>query len=349
MHRFTVDYSKDRPDRRTLMNRGFFLHGLPRLILLCRLRGHRSVVDGYNSQYGRQEERRARWVICDRCGIRPEPQGTLDPDDWDLGQPYTGPFTANAPGPVPSAVIKEFARKGTLPPGTRLPGPWPANPTSAIGAQVIIGRSNFISAKVKVGSGSSEQCLAANLSLGPLGAIYVHTEDHGRFLQRRLNGGKLLSTESRVTGIDLYRGRLTWKLWANRDTTSKTDPWWMHGSFAIDPRHYLLGKVTSRKVATTEKVPATVRMSDGDTYELTVYLEQWSIGRQRGRRRDHWTVDWDYKPGIPYRAGDSYFSGNHPIQHVTADMPNWPDLAAQSVADFFNRDRARHDYQHTAA
>ena len=346
MHRFTVDYSKDRPDRRTLMNRGYFLSGLPRLILLCRLFGHRPVVDGYNAKYGREEERRARWVECGRCGIRPEPQGTLDPDDWDLGQPYTGPF--NPTQPMSPLVRKRLIRQGHDA-GIRLPGFWPANPTSAIGAQVVIGRTFTTSAELKVGSGSSEQCLAAHISVGPLGAIYVHTEDHGQFIQRRLNGNPDLSTESRVTGIDFHRGRLTWNLWAPRDSSSRSTPWWMSGRIPIDPRHYLLGPVTNRKVSTTDKMPATVRMADGDTYEVTVHLVQWSIGRTRGRRRDHWTVDWNYKPGIPYRAGDSYFSGNHPIQHVTADMPNWPALAAQSIADFFNHDRARHDYQHTAA
>lgn len=348
MHRFTVDYNKDRTSQRSLMDRGFFLSGLPRLILLCRVFGHRPVVDGYNSQYGRQEERRARWVICDRCGIRPEPQGTLNPDDWNLGQPYTGPF--NPTQPMSPIVRKQLIRQGHDA-GIRLPGSWPANPTGAIGAQVIIGRSGFVSAKVKVGSGSSEQCLAANLSLGPLGAIYVHTEDHGRFLQRRLNGGESLSTESRVTGIDLHNGRLTWKLWAPRDTYFNDCPWWMGRSFAIDPRHYLFGKVTNRTVSTTEKLPATVRMPDGDTYEVTVYLEQWSTGRQRGRRRNHWTATWDCTPGasIPVGRGKDDSGGAFPIQHVTAATPDWPDLVAQAVADHTARERARRNYQHTAA
>lgn len=347
MHWFTVDYSKHRPERRTLMNRGFFLHGLPRLIPLCRLFGHCPVVDGYDSKYGRAEERRARWVECGRCGIRPEPQGTLDPDLWDLEQAYTGDF-ASSPRMSP-IVAKQLAARGITPAPQTLPGLWPANPTSDIGAQVVIGRSSTTSIQFKVGSGSSEQCLAAHLSLGPLGAIYVHTEDHGRFIQRRLNGNADLSTESRVTGIDFHRGRLTWKLWAPRDTHFNDQPWWMGRSIPIDPRHYLLGPVTNRKVSTTDKMPATVVMADGDTYEVTVNLEQWSIGRKRGRRRDHWVLDWSYKPGIPYRAGDSYFSGNHPVQNITADTPNWPALAAQSIADFFAHDRARYGYQHTAA
>jgi hypothetical protein len=342
MHWFTVDYSKDRSaDRWVLMNRGFFLSGLPRVILLCRLIGHRPVVDGYDSKYGPEEERRARWINCGQCGIRPEPQGWLDPDQWHLGQRYTGPF--NPTQPMSPTVRKQLIRLGHDA-GIRLPGDWSMNPESAVGAQVIIGRSNFVSAQLKVGSGSSEQCLAASISLGPLGAIYVHTEDHGRFIQRRFNGNRDLSTESRVTGVDLHRGRLNWKLWAPRDSSSKDDPWWWRGSIPIDPRHYLLGKVTNRQVSVTAKAPATVRMPDGEAYEVTVRLECWSIGRQRGRRREHWTLDWDCKPGIPYRAGDSWFGGSQPVQHLTTDTPNWPQVAAEEIAARCVRDRARYGY-----
>lgn len=330
MHRFTVDYSKDRPDPRTLLNRGYFCHGLPRLILWCRLFGHQPVVDGYNSQYGREEHRRARWLHCGRCGIRPEPQGVLDPDDWDLGQRYTGPFTQARP--LSPTVSKQLAARGLAPATQPLPGPWPAKPTSAVGAQVIIGRALTISAEVKVGSGSSEQCLAAHISLGPLGAIYVHTEDHGQFIQRLLNGGELLSTPSRVTGIGFYRGRLDWKLWAPRDTSSVDDPWWMRGSIPIDPRHYFFGKVTNRRIADTGKVAATVTMPDGDAYEVLVRLECWSIGRQRGRRSEHWIVDWDSKQGIPTSHGKEDSGGHFPIRHVTPDTPRWPELVAEEIA-----------------
>lgn len=347
MHRFTVDYSKDRPDPRVLMNRGFFLHGLPRLILACRTLGHRPVVDGYDSQYGHGEERRARWVICDRCGIRPVPQGRLDPDQWQLGQRYTGPFDQTKP--LSAIVVKQLARKGITPPPAALPGTWPDNPDSAIGAQVIIGRSSLLNAKVKVGSSSSEQCLAANLSLGPIGAIYVHTEDHGRFLQRRLNGGKRLSTESRETGISLDHGRLSWTLWANRDTWSKDDPKWMRGSIHIDPRHHLLGPRRNRKVSETEKVPAVVRMPEGDTHDVTVHLEQWQTSRRRGRAHTYWMAQWDCKKGIPVRnhdwKGDETFSCSWGIQGVTPDNPRWPHIIAAAAAEQCTRDRARYNYR----
>jgi hypothetical protein len=346
MHRFTVDYSKDRPDPRVLMNRGFFLHGLPRLIAVCRTFGHRPVIDGYDSKYGQGEERRARWVICGRCGIRPEPQGRLDPDQWQLGQPYTGPLTGR---PFPKQAARQLAKRGIVyqPPTT--PGAWPANPDSAIGAQVILGRSSLLNVGFKVGSNSSEQCLAANLSLGRLGAIYVHTEDHGRFLQRLLNGGKRLSTESRQTGISLDHGRLSWSLWANRDSHSKDDPKWMRGSIHIDPRHHLLGPVRNRKVSETDKVPAVVRMPEGDTHDVTVQLEQWETRRTRGRARTYWMAEWDCKAGIPVRnhdwKGDETFSCSWAIEGVTPDNPRWPHIIAAAAAEDCSRDRARYNYR----
>ena len=343
MHRFTVDYSKDRPDRHVLMNRGFFAHGLPRLILLCRLRGHRPVVDGYDSQYGREEERRARWVICGRCGIRPNPQGTLDPDEWDLGQPYTGQF--NRPEPVAPEVAKQLARRGLKPARGPLPGVWDDNPTSAVGAQVIIGRTMGVSAEVKVGSWSSEQCLAAHISLGPLGAVYVHTEDHGRFLQILLNRGRRLSTESRVTGIDFHHGRFGWKLWANRDTSSKDDPRWMRGNIPIDPRHYLLGKNTCDIEKLSEKVPVTLTMPDGIAYEVDLRLERWTYGRLRGRKTVRYDVDWNCRGGIPVSFKDSWHGSSVTITPDGVDNGQWVQEGLAAIVDHLAKQRTRYNYQ----
>lgn len=346
MHRFSVDYSKDRPDPRVLMNRGFFLHELPRLIPVCRTFGHRPVIDGYDSQYGPQEQRRSRWVTCGRCGIRPAPQGRLDADQWQIGQRYIGPLTGR---PFPEQAARQLAKRGIVPPPPATPGPWPQRPVSAVGAQVIIGRASFLSARIKVGSASSEQCLAANLSLGPLGAIYLHTEDHGRFLQRRLNGNKDLSTESRETGIDLDHGRLSWQLWAKRDEHSASDPKWMRGSVVIDPRHHLLGPRKNRKVSETDRVPAVVRMPEGDTHEVTVHLEQWESRRTRGRAHTYWMAQWDCKAGIPVRnhdwKGDETYSCAWRIEGVTPDNPRWPHIVAAAAAEQCSRDRARYNYQ----
>lgn len=320
------------------VSRTFWVSDVPRLIPLCRLLGHKPVVDGTDTP--------CRWVACDRCGIRAEPQGNLDPAQWNIGQPYTGSFTPDQD--LSPIVRKQLARKGIKPARSNQPGPLPARPVGTVGGEIHVGKSKWrtVGVDFKVGNCGSEQVLAASLRLGPLGSLYLHTEDHGRWLQRRLNP---TGYQSRETGLSYYQGRLSWKVWARRYEHRASDPKWMSGSIPVDPRHYLFGKITNRKVSTTEKMPATVRMPEGDTYEVTVRLERWSIGRQRGRRRDHWTADWDYKPGIPYRNGDSYYSGNHPIQHVTEDTPDWPVLVAQTVADHITRDRARYNYQHTAA
>lgn len=343
MHRFTVDYSKDRPDRRVLMDRGFFLHGLPRLIALCRLLGHKPTVDGYNSKYGREEERRARWVFCGRCGIRTDPQGVLDPNEWDLGQPYTGPVS-NAPRLSP-VVRKRLAERGLEPTSTGLPGPWPKNPTSAIGAQVIIGRSSFLSIGFKVGSGSSEQCLAANISLGPLGAIYVHTEDHGQFIQRWLNGSKDLSNESRETGISIWHGRLEWKLWAPRDSRSKDDPWWMRGSIHLDPRHYLLGGRVCDVEKLTEKTDATVTMPDGSVHAVQVRLERWTSGRKRGRKTVRYEADWSSREGIPVRFDNAWYGSGVTVPEQSVDNGQWIQEACTQIAAQCTKERVRNDYQ----
>lgn len=343
MHRFTVDYSKDRPDSRVLMNRGLFLHGLPRLILLCRIKGHRPVVDGYDSKYGPIEERRNRWVICGRCGIRPEPQGHLDPDHWQLGQAYTGEFSVRKP--VSPIVAKQLARKGLTPADTGRPGGWPARPDSAVGAQVIIGRSGFLSAGLKVGSISSEQCLAANLSLGPLGAVYVHTEDHGRFIQRLLNGGKDLSSQSREIGISIWSGRVEWKLWATRDSSSRDDPWWMRGSIHIDPRHYILGSRTCVTEKLTAKTPATLTLQDGLSYLVRLRLERWTYGRRRGKKTERYEVTWDCQVGIPIRFDSSNYGSSVTVSGNGRENGQWVQEAAAAIAANIDATRTRNNYE----
>lgn len=98
MHRFSVDYGKrDGKRRGTLLNRGYFISGLPRLIPVCRLLGHRPVVDGTQ---GIGTSKPSRWVCCDRCGIRPDPQGQLDPARWNIGDRYDGPLDGVRPVPL---------------------------------------------------------------------------------------------------------------------------------------------------------------------------------------------------------------------------------------------------------
>lgn len=320
-----------------LVSRTFWISDVPRLIPLCRLFGHKPVVDGTDTP--------CRWVACDRCGIRTDPQGNLDPDQWDIGQPYTGPF--NTAPPMPPIVRKQLHRKGLLPKDAGLPGPWPT-PVGTVGGEIHIGKSKWrtVGIDFKVGNCGSEQVLAASLRLGLLGSLYLHTEDHGRWLQRRLNP---TGYQSRETGIAIHHGKLWWKAWAKRDEWSKSDPKWMQGSVTLDPRDHLLGPVKNRKVWQTDDVPATVRMPEGDTHEVTVRLEKWEARRKRGRARAYWHAQWDCKQGIPVRnhdwKGDETFSCSWMIEGTTPDNPRWPLILAAKAAEQCSRDRARYNYR----
>lgn len=339
MHRQTVDYSKDRPERRVLLNRGYFLHDLPRLIAVCRLFGHKPAVDGYDAQYGDKE--RSRWVVCDRCGIRPHPQGHLDPDQWNLGQRYTGPF--NPGQPMTPAARKKLTSMGSDE-GIRQPGAWPDKPTSAVGAQLIIGRTHGISAEVKVGSPASEQCLAAHISLGPIGALYVHTEDHGRFIQRLLNNTKW---ESRETGLRLWHGRLEWRIWAPRDHHKKSDPWWMRGHIHIDPRHYLFGRRVCTIDKVTDKVPATVHLADSTEHEVTLRLERFVYGRKRRKKTTDWRVDWTTvtHEGIAIRFDRHVQGATVTVSAEAVEAEEWQQEACTAIAAWVAERRTASNYQ----
>lgn len=227
-----------------LVSRTFWVSDVPRLIPWCRLFGHKPVVDGTSTP--------CRWVVCDRCGVRADPQGNLDPGQWDIGQPYTGPVNHNPP--LSPVVRKQFERKGIKPKHAGQPGSIPVHPTSTVGGEIHIGKSKWrtVGVDFKVGNPGSEQVLAASLRLGPLGSLYLHTEDHGRWLQRRLNP---TGYDSRETGLSLYHGRLSWQVWARRDEHRASDPKWMRGSVALDPRHHLWGPSRNRKIDQTDDVP----------------------------------------------------------------------------------------------
>ncbi|MFG2970876.1 hypothetical protein ACGFZS_47170 [Streptomyces sp. NPDC048288] len=320
-----------------LVSRTFWVSDVPRLIPLCRLLGHKPVVDGTDTP--------RRWVVCDRCGIRANPQGNLDPEQWNIGQPYTEPLTPTQP--VSSTVRDQLARRGLKPSHSGNPGPIPTQPVGTVGGEIHIGKSKWrtVGIDFKVGNCGSEQVMAASLRLGPLGSLYLHTEDHGRRIQRRLNP---TGYQSRETGLSYYHGRLSWKVWAKRDERRKADPKWMQGSIPIDPRDLLLGPAKNRQVSETEKVPAVVRMPEGDTYDVTVHLEKWETRRTRGRARVYWLAQWDCAKGIPVRnhdwKGDETFSCSWQIQGVTPDTPRWPLILAAKAAEQCSRDRARYDY-----
>jgi len=345
VYRHTVDYNKDETNPRSWLNRGYFIHGTPRLTPVCRLRGHKPVVDGYDSQYGDRD--RARWIACGRCGVRPEPQGTLNPDEWQVGQRYTGPFNPRQPmSPVARKKLVELGHTEAI----SQPGAWPTKPEGGLGAQVVIGSSRSIGIEFKVGNPGSEHTLAGYIGLGPLGCLYWHTERHGTFLQRRLNP---TGYDSRVTGIDIHNGRIWWTMWARRDEHRASDPTWMRGSAHINPAHYLLGPRKGEVVDRTDKVDTTVHMPDGTSYPVTVQLEKWQRGRRHGRKTSSWSLVWDCKPGIPVRnhdwKGDEYFGGSMPFPVSTAGTGQWVQAAAAIIANSCAEDRARYNYSAPAA
>lgn len=321
----SIDYRAGRrsPGR---INRGFWLHGIPRLMPLCRLLGHRPVVDGVN--YGRAEVpgRRSRWVCCDRCGAR-----LAQPVDSDLeiGQPYTDPL----PAPTPAAGTKEAAASLY---GAR----------GVLGGQVVVwGGHRGVSVQAKVGHAGSENTLAGHVHLGRLGALYLHTEGHGTWLQRRLNP---TGYDSRVVGIDIAGGRFQWELWAKRNESSHDDPWWMRGSVRIDPRDIVLGPLRYSYEDVSGPVTAMVRMPQGDDHEVTLQLQRRTHGRARSRRTvDGWTCHWSARPGIPTERGGRggiWGSGVDLNPHTDPARLDWVGEACAAIAAHLAKDRARNGY-----
>lgn len=322
----------------TVTNRSFWLGGLPRLILLCRAFGHRPVVDGYGPDGS--SDRAARWVACRRCGIRPDPQAALDPAQWSIGARYTGPFSD-----TPSTTKAEPS--GPYIPPT-IPGRWPAQPTGTIGGQLILGKSivSGVGIEFKVGNAGSENVLAVHLRINPLFAIYLHAEDHGTWLQRCLNPR---GYDSRVTGLDVGDGRLSWNLWAKRDEWSRGTPRWQQGSLVINLPDRWLGPVRYSYEDVGQKRLGRVVMPEGDVHEVTLQLQRQRKGRRRGRKVESWTVDWTSGPGIPTRnhswKGDEVLGSSTEVSDAAVDGGRWAEEACARIAAHMSRDRSHHRWR----
>ena len=334
MHRHSIDYLKDRDATRkrgTLADRGFWVHGIPRPLILCRTLGHKPVVDGTT---GFRNEPGARWVCCDRCGVRPDPQGVLDPERWNIGEPYDGPFGTVRPD-------YEAVKQAGVPLSAQ-PGPWPESPTWTFGGQAILGRTfTGLSAQVKIGNCGSEHTLAAHLRIDPLCALYLHTEHLGTWLQRRLNP---VGYNSRVIGIDISLGSIYWQLWANRNGGEARNPRWQSGSIKIDPRDKLLGRRRYWHTDEGTPVTATVRMPHGDDHEVTLQLQRQELGREKLRRRKKaWTVDWDSATGIPTKPGGRgrVTGSGVEVSDASVRKGTWPQEAAANIAKTVTASRTR--------
>ena len=329
--------------RRSRLDVGFWLYDVPRVTLLCRLLGHRPVIAG--TETFREGSAGHRWVCCDRCGTRPDPQGDLDPAAHPIGSPYSGTFDAQA-----NRTANARRTVVGLRTADRLPGSWPDKPTGHLGGQLILGRGALpgFSVEVKVGNPGSEHVLAAHARLSPLGALYLHSERHGTFLQRRLNPD---APHSREIGVTVERGRLWWKLWAPRDNGCGGEPVprWQAGQVSVDPRDLLLGRRQHRCVEVGDPVVATVRLPHGDDHEVTLRLREVHTGRPRGRVTRRWAVEWVSRDGIPCRKSRSRIGGR--AQDGTVDVDEravrrgtWPAEAAAAVAVRITAWRAANDY-----
>ncbi|MER7213191.1 hypothetical protein ABT340_39525 [Streptosporangium sp. NPDC000239] len=348
MHWHTVDYLKeDGPARGRLVNRGFWLSGIPRPLIWCRLLGHRPVVDGYGPH--RPGLDAARWVCCDRCGVRPDPQGNLDPDQWDVGQRYTGTFDGalvvrDRPNSrEPSAAKRPLVRVHGS------PGSWPRRSEGEVGGQFVIGKTfGVFEAEVKVGNAGSEQTLAAHLRIWPIGALYLHTERFGTWLQRRLNP---TGYDSRLISLAVGDWQVRWKLWARRDHYSRTDPWWMHGSISLNPVEQLLGPKYYSYENVGEPVTATVRMPHGDDHQVTLQLQSRTFGRRRGRKTVGWDADWNCEGGIATKPGDrgGVWGSGVEVPDDAVKAGDWVSAAVAAIAQRLTADRVRYGFQKRTA
>jgi hypothetical protein len=322
----TTDYRKDRDlGRGNLLNRGFWFW-LPRPLVICTLFGHKPVVDGTEGFNGRPG---ARWVCCDRCGVRPEPQGDLDPAAWNIGDRWDL-----------SGVINELP--------SRQPGDWPGRPEGTIGGQLIIGGRVTAGVEIKVGNAGSEHVLAAHASIPQLGALYLHTERIGQWLQRRLNP---VGYESKVISLDVHDGRAYWKVWASRDEHHRDTPRWRDGSARLDPRDIAWGEKRYSYEDAGAPAVVMVTMPDGDSYDVTMTLQRQSLGRPGRRQKLAWIVDCRHREGIPHRDGwkDGLCGWAVPVSDDAAERSTWQREAAAATAAKVAGLRIRYGWKPPAA
>lgn len=318
----SVDYKAQGGDvRGALVNRGFWLR-LPRLTLACRLLGHEPVVDGTSGFNGRPGN---RWVCCDRCGVRPQPQGILNPAMWDIGD------RVKVGGQLPGAGVS--------------PGNWPASPEGTVGGQLIIGGRVTAGVSVEVDCAGGENTLAANACIPFLGGLYLHTENFGTWVQRRLNP---VGYESRVISLHVHDGHAYWRLWSGRDGRRKDEPGWRNSSVRVDPRDILLGERRYSYEDVTGEEPVSLLLPDGTEYAVTMKLQRQSHGRKKGRKRESWTVDIDCREGIPTRS-DGHRGGlcgwAVPVSDRAVEAGMWQQEAiAASIAEVTGT-RIRYGYR----
>ena|GEM_PF-1835733 len=357
---YHVDYRQRSSESRSKVNVGFWLNGVPRLTVRCALAGHVPLVDGTGPT--RLGERAARWVVCGRCGVRPSPQGSLDPDHYPaIGLPYPGDFMPADALPDASKPRARFAALKSLP-RHYLPGPWPRWQRGVLGGQlVVLPRSALnVGASIKVGHGGSEHDLACHVSLGRLGSLHLHTEEIGKGVVRWLNPDWDNTYQSRTVSVSVGGGRLRWQLWMPRDGWQKPRRELTRGQRARDgsrpvaPMDLLFG---ARKNQVTEvaKAGAVVRLPDGD-YPVELTLERYEARRPRQRWAGDvsWWVHWSTPRGgraIPteFPNRNRIYGSQARMDAASARSGSWPDEAAALIAAWVARHRDRYGWPQPAA
>ncbi|TMR91332.1 hypothetical protein [Nonomuraea basaltis] len=341
----TVNY-KAEDSGSSLVDRGWWLSDLPRLMLFCRLRGHRPVVDGFGPREAGLHA--ARWVVCDRCGVRPSPQGSLDPEKYQVGDPYTGPWI---PLTRVAAADAWMALLGLRTPPVHeddkgKPGPWPESPRGGFGGQVVVGSRALpgFSIGFEVGNCGSEHMLDMHLRLGRLLAIYVHTEQFGTWVQRRFNPNGYDSREFRLAVVDW---QFRWAIWGRCNSWLSTDPRWQQGYFSFDLMEKLFGPKRYSYEPVGDEQVGLVRLPEGDQYEVRLLLRRERLGRPRLRWRDRlsWSVQWTATPGIPYREGRSIDSWCVRVDDEAVQEGTWQTAALIALGAKMSQMRTRHGYR----
>lgn len=342
MRTLTVNYAKrDGRQRGRLVNVGFFLHDTPRLLLRCRLLGHKPVVDGTTGS--RPDHPGYRWVCCDRCGIRGEPQGHLDPAVHAIGDRYLGNWTGRVPTGRLEWRVNDAAR------GFTDPGPLPSRSTGKLGGQLVVGRTfgGEVGFEVKVGNCGSEHTLAATLYAGHLFTLYLHTERHGTGLQRWLNP---VGYDSRLISLRVSLSGVRWRLWSKRDGLSvgrDREPWWCNGEIRLRPLDRLLGVKRYEYADVGEPVGRFVRMPERD-YLVSLKLQRCILGRRRGRKRYSWSVDWSaLGDGIPTKAPERgrVFGSGVNVSDRAVRAGTWPAEAVAAIAAQMTTDRTGYGWE----
>lgn len=343
-----------RTRRWTLFNRTWRLTGVPRLALTCRVVGHLPVVDGTAPRTTSRPDGTvhtdpgARWVACARCLVRGDPQGSLDPAVFAIGEPYRGPwFRIPARGPERWDALQD--RKLRFYP----PGPIAEHATTDISGQLVIGphyRPHRVGWQAKIGNDSSENSFSGAIYLGWLGSFYWNTGSFGRGVARRLNPGQHYT--SRVTGFDLELKQFSWKLWAPRDSWSRDDPKWMQGSVNLNPVDRICGpRRYSYTAVDGGQVHRIVRTPDGKEYLVRLRLERRTLARRRWSRTRHaWTVDWHCEGrGIPVKNAhhSGVFGSGVDVDGRDVRAGTWPSAAVAEIVRQIVRYRTGYGWEPT--